>query len=85
LKRAEIEDFRWHDQRHTAASYLAMNGASNAELTEFLSKPSPHGEDLGGALFRPVKNNTGVTVGIRIKTEDPARRVRHGQSQVLLG
>ncbi|WP_295586878.1 site-specific integrase [uncultured Lamprocystis sp.] len=36
LKRAEIADFRWHDLRHTAASYLAMNGASLAEIAEVL-------------------------------------------------
>ena len=34
LKVAEIEDFRWHDLRHSAASYLAMNGASLAEIAE---------------------------------------------------
>lgn len=36
LKRAEITNFRFHDLRHSAASYLAMNGASMAEIAEVL-------------------------------------------------
>lgn len=36
VERAGIEDFRMHDLRHSAASYLAMNGASLAELAEVL-------------------------------------------------
>lgn len=36
LKRAEIKDFRFHDLRHSAASYLAMDGASLAEIAEIL-------------------------------------------------
>ena len=33
---AKIKDFRFHDLRHCAASYLAMNGASLAEIAEVL-------------------------------------------------
>jgi integrase len=36
LRRADITDFRWHDLRHCCASYLAMNGASLAEIAEIL-------------------------------------------------
>jgi integrase len=36
VKAAQIDDFRFHDLRHSAASYLAMNGASIAEIAEVL-------------------------------------------------
>lgn len=36
LKEAQIEDFHWHDIRHTTASYLAMNGCSLLEIAEIL-------------------------------------------------
>lgn len=36
LEEANVEDFRFHDLRHSAASYLAMNGASLAEIADVL-------------------------------------------------
>lgn len=36
LKQAQINDFRFHDLRHSAASYLVMNGATLSEISELL-------------------------------------------------
>jgi len=36
VRRADIKDFRWHDLRHSCASYLAMNGATLAEIAGVL-------------------------------------------------
>ena len=36
LTQAEIKDFRFHDLRHTTASYLAQNGASLLEIADVL-------------------------------------------------
>jgi len=36
LKKANVENFKFHDLRHSAASYLAMNGATLSEIAEVL-------------------------------------------------
>ncbi len=38
---AGLSDFRWHDLRHTAASYLAQSGASLLEIGAVLGHRSP--------------------------------------------
>lgn len=38
--RAGLHDFRFHDLRHTTGSYLAMNGATLAEIAEVLGHKS---------------------------------------------
>jgi len=42
LRWADIEDFRFHNLRHSAAAYLAMNGASPAEIAEVLGHKKQH-------------------------------------------
>jgi len=39
---AGIQDFKFHDLRHTACSYMAMNGATQGELMEILGHRSPN-------------------------------------------
>lgn len=41
LRGSNIENFRYHDLRHTCASHLAMNGATQGELMEILGHRSP--------------------------------------------
>lgn len=41
LKAAGIEGFRFHDLRHTAASYMAMSGATQGELMTILGHRTP--------------------------------------------
>ena len=40
LQRSEVEDFTFHDLRHSAASYLAMSGASLLEIADILGHKS---------------------------------------------
>jgi len=42
VKEAKIDNFRFHDLRHAAASYLAMNGATQGELMTILGHKSPN-------------------------------------------
>jgi len=53
LARAGIEDFHFHDLRHSAASALAMNGATLAEIAEV----------LGHKTLAMVKRYTHLTEG----------------------
>lgn len=40
LKQAKLKNFRFHDLRHTSASYLAQRGASAVEIAEVLGHKS---------------------------------------------
>jgi integrase len=41
LRTARIDDFRFHDLRHTHGSYLAMTGATTRELMDALGHTTP--------------------------------------------
>jgi integrase len=41
LTKADIKEFRFHDLRHTAASYLAQNGATLLEIQQILGHKTP--------------------------------------------
>jgi integrase len=41
VQEAKLEDMKFHDLRHTAASHMAMNGATQGELMEVLGHRSP--------------------------------------------
>lgn len=45
LTKAGIEDFRFHDLRHTAASYISMTGAKGKTLGSLLGHKSPAAAD----------------------------------------
>ena len=72
---AAVEDFRFHDLRHSAASYLAMGGASLLEVAEVLGHRSlqttkryahlsiAHKQDLTDRLLGSLE--TGGTDGAR--------------------
>ena len=42
LQDSEIQSFKFHDLRHTAASHMAMNGGTQGELMAILGHRSPH-------------------------------------------
>ena len=53
LKRAGLDDFRWHDLRHSCASLLVQNGANLSEVAALLGhkdiRMSHRYSHLGGA------------------------------------
>ena len=42
LARAGVKDFRWHDLRHSAASSLAMQGATLLDIATLLGHKTVH-------------------------------------------
>jgi len=68
VRKAEVVDFRFHDLRHTAASYLAMNGCTPSEIAAVLGHKTLsmvkryahlHDEHVAGVVTRMVDANLG--------------------------
>jgi integrase/recombinase XerD len=57
--------------------YLPLHPGTAELITDYL-EAAGHGEDLGGALFRPVKNNTGGTMEGAITADWTYRMVTGG-------
>ena len=61
--------------------YLPLHPGTAELVTDYLDAAG-HGEDLGGALFRPVKNNTGGTVEGAVTADGIYRMVKHYAKRV---
>ncbi|RMF43611.1 MAG: site-specific integrase [Planctomycetota bacterium] len=86
LKRAAIEDFRFHDLRHTWASWHVMNGTSLQELMElggwksfemvlrYAHLAPEHLADAAARIERPLGVvGTDSTISLRQKDKRPSR------------
>lgn len=56
LKAVKVEGFRFHDLRHTAASYLAMSGASPLETAFFDSTQRASLMKFAGSRYEPPRS-----------------------------
>ena len=67
IRVAGLQDFRWHDLRHTTASYLSMMGAGQREIMEALHHKtmisSQRYQHLSNNHMRGLLNNLSDVVG----------------------
>ena len=59
-QKARLADFRFHDLRHSAASYLAMSGASTLEIAAILGHKTPADDQK---LLAPLDGASSVGAG----------------------
>jgi integrase len=77
MQKAFIRNFKFHDLRHTCASHLAMNGATQGELMEILGHRSPamtkryahFSKEHIANLLQRTSNNLLHTSNSRMKNE----------------
>jgi integrase len=61
--------------------YLPLHPGTAELVTDYL-EAAGHGEDVGGALFRPVKNNTGGAMEGTITADGIYKMVKHYAKRV---
>jgi integrase/recombinase XerD len=61
--------------------YLPLHPGTAELVTDYL-EAAGHGEDLGGALFRPVKNNTGGTIEGAVTADGIYKMVKYYAKRV---
>ena len=66
-KRAGVEDFRWHDLRHTSVSYALMSGATLAEAQKHAGHKSYQSTLRYGHLDTTTTKKTSSMISNRIK------------------
>ena len=69
VQQAGIENFRFHDLRHTALSYAAQNGASLLELQELAGHKTPAMVLRYAHLDEKANRKTTAGIAARIKGE----------------
>ena len=66
IRDAGLQDFRWHDLRHTTASYLSMMGAGQKEIMDALHhksmKSSERYQHLSNEHLRGLLDKLSFTV-----------------------
>ena len=72
LERAKIEDFRFHDLRHTFASWYMMNGGDLYELAKILGHSNIKTTERYAKLARKHIARTGSTAREMWKLMEPA-------------
>ena len=70
-KRAELDDFRFHDLRHTAESLMAMSGASTREIAEVLGHKTMAMAKRYSHLTQKHLGSVVATMNQRLKAKGP--------------
>jgi integrase len=81
--RRGVLHLRVHGKGGREARYLPLHPGTAELVTDYL-EAAGHGEDLAGALFRPVKNNTGGTMEGTVTADGIYKMVQHYAKRVGL-